>query len=271
MVYFAPETERQLTAVGLEPGRMSYFAGRAAPMGAVGAATVTATFYNFNPTLVARMIPAAWALADPATVIAARFGAVDIALRRLIGEDLVASPEIAEAAGLVRRATEGCRSEGRPLGAAYLEMDWPDEPHLALWHGLSVLREHRGDGHIALLVDAELTGIQALVSHVGVRGGALKEFARTSRGYSQQQWDTAVAELVERGLLDELETLTEAGTALRRRLETETDRLAVGPWAHLGADAADRLRGLVEPAVRALVENGGLPAGVSSARGRRAG
>lgn len=271
MVYFAPETEQHLVAAGLRPGRMSYFAGRAAPMGAVGPATVTATFYNFNPTLVARLIPAAWALADPATVIEARFDAVDAALRRLLGDDLVASPEIAEAAGLVRRAAEGCRPEGRPLGAAYLAMDWPAEPHLALWHGLSVLREHRGDGHIALLVDAELTGIQALVSHVGVRGGALRDFARDSRGYSPEQWAAALADLRERGLVDEQEQLTEAGRGFRRQLEADTDRLAVEPWARLGAEGANRLSELVGPAVQTLIANGGLPAGISSARDRRAG
>jgi hypothetical protein len=262
MVYFVPETEQHLTAAGLTPGRMSYFAGRAAPMGAVGASTVIATFYNFDPDLVAGMIPAAWALADPASLITARFGAVDAALRRLLGNEAVGTPEIAEAAGLVRRATEGCRPEGRPLGAAYLAMDWPDEPHLALWHGLSVLREHRGDGHIAMLLDAELTGIEALISHVAFGKGARKAFAMSSRGYSQEQWDAAVAGLVERGLLDEQESLTGAGTDLRKRLENDTDRLAFGPWAHLGADGAARLRELVEPVVRAVLAAGGLPAGL---------
>jgi hypothetical protein len=266
MVYFAPETEQHLTGAGLRPGRMSYFAGRAAPMGAVGAATVSATFYNFSPTLVARSIPAAWALAEPAALVAARFAAVDAALRRLLGAEVVASPQVAEAAGLVRRATEGCRTEGRPLGAAYLAMDWPAEPHLALWHGLSVLREHRGDGHVALLVAAGLTGIEALVSHVAMRKGAMKEFAMASRGYSPQQWAAAVAGLVERGLLDEREALTEAGSRLRRDLEADTDRLGVEPWDHLGSDGAARLRELVEPVVRTLVANGGIPSGIAAAR-----
>jgi hypothetical protein len=269
MVYFVPETEQHLTAAGLKPGRMSYFAGRAAPMGAVGASTVIATFYNFNPTLVARMIPAAWALAEPSALIAARLAAVDAALRRLLGDDAVDTPEITEAAGLVRRATEGCRIEGRPLGAAYLAMDWPAEPHLALWHGLSVLREHRGDGHIAMLVDAELSGIEALVTHVAVGKGSRKAFAQTSRGYSDEQWAAAVGSLVERGLLDEQEALTEAGSDLRRRIETDTDRLAVGPWAHLGAEGATRLAELVGPVVQALLVAGGLPAALVPARTTR--
>jgi hypothetical protein len=172
LAYFADEFRAVGEAAGLTGFWNGYFAFRAAPLGEVGAAVVTATFYNFNPDLVARVIPAAWALAEPAALIPARLAAVDAALRRMVGDDAVAAAEIAEAAGLVRRAAEACRPEGRPLGAAYLALDWPDEPHLALWHGLSVLREHRGDGHIAMLLDAELTGIEALISHVAFGKGA---------------------------------------------------------------------------------------------------
>jgi hypothetical protein len=68
MVYFAPETEAHLTAAGLRPGRMCYFAGRSAAMGAVSPGVTAATFYNFNPELVARHLPRAWALATPAAV-----------------------------------------------------------------------------------------------------------------------------------------------------------------------------------------------------------
>src|SRR4051794_22292754 len=67
-VYFAPEHDERLTAVGLRPGRMCYFAGRAAPMGPVGPGVVAATFYNFSPSLVARHIPRAWTLASPRRV-----------------------------------------------------------------------------------------------------------------------------------------------------------------------------------------------------------
>ncbi len=70
MIYFVPETEQQLTGTGLKPGRMCYFAGRSAAMGAVGSGVVTATFYNFHPGLVAHCIPAAWELARPDAVLA---------------------------------------------------------------------------------------------------------------------------------------------------------------------------------------------------------
>jgi hypothetical protein len=266
MVYFAPETEQRLTALGLDPGRMAYVAGRSAPMGAVGAGVVAATFYNFNPDAIARAVPEAWTRTTPADAIAARFAAVDAALRRMLGDDAVSAPEVAEAAGLARRASEGVRPEGRPLGAAHLALDRPSEPHLALWHALTVLREHRGDGHVAVLVDSGLTGLEALVTHVATGRGLSPRFALASRGWSQREWDGAVDGLAERGLLDGDGALTERGAQLRRRIEADTDRLGAEPWAQLGAEGAARLGELAGRLVRALVAAGCFPSGVLAGR-----
>jgi hypothetical protein len=268
MTYFAPETEQHLTAIGLRGARMSYFAGRSAPMGAVSATVVAATFYNFNPSLVARSIPDAWSLADPAKVVTARFASVDAALRRMLGAEVLASTEVAEAASLARRATEACTVEGRPLAAGHLEVDWPVEAHLVLWHAVSILREHRGDGHVALLLGAGLSGIEALVSHAATGRGFVTEFARTSRGWSQQEWDATVAALAERGVLDPEGALTEDGTALRKRIEHDTDRLGFGPWAHLGAEGAARLGEIGAKLVDALIVAGCFPAGIRAAARR---
>jgi hypothetical protein len=131
---------------------------------------------------------------------------------------------------------------------------------------LSVLREHRGDGHIALLVEAGLSGLEAQVTHVATGKGFVPAFAMASRGWSREQWDAAVAGLVERGVLDEQGALTGAGDELRRRIETDTDRLAVGPWAHLGADGAARLQEVAGGLARAVVAAGCFPDGVFAAR-----
>lgn len=266
MTYFAPETEQHLVAAGLKPGRMCYFAGRSAAMGAVAPGVVTATFYNFNGALVARHIPAAWGLATPATVVAARFAAVDGALRRMLGDDVVASADVAEAAGLARRAASACTAEGRPLAAAHLDLDWPSEPHLVLWHALSILREHRGDGHVALLVDAGLGGLEALVSYTATGRGFVAPFAMASRGWSQEQWDEAVLALEERGVLDAEGALTPAGEDLRKVIELDTDRLGHAPWANLGADDVARLGEIGGVLVRALLAAGCFPEGVFAPR-----
>lgn len=241
MSYFVPETQRLLTEIGLTSERMCYFAARSAPMGAVGTGTVAATFYNFNPEFVAKHVPHAWSLAGPDEVVSARFRSVDEALRRVLGEDVVSSPDVAEAAELAREATNGCRPEGRPLYAAHADLDWPEEPHVALWHAVSLLREFRGDGHIAALLDAELSGLEALILHTVSGKGFVESFAKSSRGWSDAQWSATAERLRDRNLLDEDGGLTEHGAHVREDVEDETDRLAMGPWKQLGQESTERL------------------------------
>jgi hypothetical protein len=128
MVYMVPEAATEYAAIGLDPGPMGYFASRSAPMGPVGAATVAAAFYNFNPDLVAGFIPRAWRLASVEEIIAARWRVADTALRRLLG-DRIGSPEIKQAAVLIERAADGLSVSGHPLFAGHTELVWPDEPH----------------------------------------------------------------------------------------------------------------------------------------------
>ena len=260
MIYFAPETEQQLTGAGLKPGRMCYFAGRSAPMGAVGPGVVTATFYNFSPALVARHIPAAWQLASPAAVIAARFAAADAALTRLLGPDLIASADMNAMAALTREAAGACTTEGRPLYAGHADIAWPDAPHLVMWHALTLLREHRGDGHIAALVAAGLTGLEALVTHTATGRGFVPGFARASRGWTQEEWDAAAGALTERGLLDAGGALTAAGAALRADVEAETDRMAAGPWRQLGEERTEDVVRIGQAMSRTALPAGALPA-----------
>jgi hypothetical protein len=259
LIYFAPETEQQLTSVGLEPGRMCYFAGRAAPMGAVSGGVVTATFYNFSPGLVGRCIPRAWELARPDTIVGARFAAVDAALTRLLGPDLLASPDMITLAGLTREAAAGCRPEGRPLYAGHADLDWPDAPHLVMWHALSLLREHRGDGHICALVAAELSGLESLVTHTATGQGFVTGFAQASRGWSQEEWKSAVEALAARGLLGAGGALTPAGDALRAHVEEETDRLAAAPWRQLGDERTEEVVRLGKAMTRMALKAGAFP------------
>lgn len=259
LIYFASEAEQQFTAVGLEPGPMCYFAGRSAPMGAVGAGVVTATFYNFSPRLVAGVIPRAWELATPAAVNRARLAAVDAALTRLLGPDVIASDDMITLAELVREATGGCTPEGRPLYAAHADLDWPQAPHLVMWHALTLLREHRGDGHICALVAAGLSGIEALVTHSATGQGFIPAFARASRGWTRQEWDDAVGGLAARGLVADEATLTEAGQALRAEVEDATDRMAASPWQRLGEERTDEVIRIGKAMSRTALKAGAIP------------
>lgn len=262
MIYFAPEAEENLVAAGLRPGRMGYFASRSAPMGAVSTSITTATFYNFNPELIARHIPRAWTLASPEAVVAARFRAVDGALRRLLGEELIDSKELAEAAELARIASEACSPQGRPLYAGHADLEWPEEPHVQLWHAFSLLREYRGDGHIAALVLAEISGIEALIGHTATGKGFLPGPAKASRGWSDEQWAAGEELLRAKGQLSEAGELTEKGIALRDEVEENTNRLDLAPWVHLGEDRCARLAELVRPITVHALKAGAFPEGV---------
>ncbi|GFG49019.1 hypothetical protein CQY20_30290 [Mycolicibacterium agri] len=259
-VYFAPEAKEKFTQLGLTDQRMQYFASRAAPMGAVTANVVAATFYNFNPDLVARAIPAAWEIASPAEVTRVRYEVVDAVVSRILGEERIRSGDFAHAVAVVRRTAEAIpNADGRPLYAGHAELDWPDTPYAQLWHAITLLREYRGDGHVAALVTHGLSGIEALVTHVATGTGFTPEFGRLLRGWSEQQWDETVDALRSRGLLDAKRDLTEAGNALRVKVEDLTDELAYAPWRTLSDDEVSELVSLGETIRDCVAAAGAIP------------
>jgi hypothetical protein len=242
---------------------MSYFAGRAAPMGAVGAGVVTATFYNFSPSLVAHMIPRAWMLAAPDQVLAARLEAARASLTRLLGADVIGSPEVAELAGLLREACAELSPEGRPLYAGHADLPWPEEPILDLWHGVTLLREYRGDGHVATLLESGLSGLEALITHTATGRGFTEPAAQATRGWREEEWAAGCAALTDRGLLDK-DGLTEEGKELRARIEARTDALSADPWLLLGPESTARVIELGKALSRRLVAAGAFGSGIFS-------
>jgi hypothetical protein len=199
----------------------------------------------------------AWSLTSPAAMLTARLNAVDTSLRRAFGDELLGSVELAEAVGLTQRAAMvACeRPEGRPLFAGHATLPWPDEPHLALWHAQTLLREYRGDGHVAALTTEGLTGLEALVTHAA-SGDVPADVLKATRAWSDDEWLGAIEALAERGLVDASGNFTEAGRAQRQAIEDTTDRLAVAPYAAIGEDAALTLRGIGKKLTTLVIEAG---------------
>ena len=257
MIYFVPEATESYARLGVAD-RSAYFASRAAPMGAVSADVVVSTFFNFNPDLVHAAIPAAWEAATPAQWVAARLDAVDAAFRRLLGDAVVASDDMGRAAQLARLAADEASRlvGGRPLAAGHAELPWPREPHLALWHAQSVLREYRGDGHVALLVVHGLSGIEALVTHAAA-GDVPVRVLQATRAWPDDAWLAATDRLRDRGWLEPGQPLrfTRWGATQRDAIETATDELAAAPYAALGEDGCQELRALVRPWSRVFAEH----------------
>ena len=258
LIYFVPEAPERYAKLGVDP-RAGYFASRGAVFGATGPGPVSASFYVFNPDLVRRYLPAVWATVAPAAMLAARMDAADAALRRGLG-DAVHSPEMAEAAGLARRAAESAAAwpQGRPLYAATAELPWPDEPHLQLFHAQTLLREFRGDGHVATLLTAGVSGLEAMILQVAA-GPADPRFLRVTRGWRREQWAAAADGLRSRGLIDGAEpALTGSGRELLGGIEDATDRLTEPAYRVLGPDGTARLAELTRPMSRTLVKAGML-------------
>ncbi|MFI9767195.1 hypothetical protein ACIHJG_10075 [Streptomyces sp. NPDC052415] len=258
VLYYAPKVFEEAAALGYgtEERWASYFPFRAAPLGAVGDERVASAFYSFSPRMVAEHIGPAWRIASPEDVLAARLRGMDRAYRAIFG-DRADSPELAEAAALARRAAEAANTAGRPLAAANAALDWPEQPHLQMWHAATILREHRGDGHLAALLVAGLDPVESLVSFAAIGAASVERFE--SRGWSAQEWAAARERLVARGLLRTDGTATEAGHDLRRGVEEDTDRLAADPWRALAPQDIDRLTGLLGEFWVAVLSSGLLP------------
>jgi hypothetical protein len=255
--YFSDEARAAGEAAGLTGFWQGYFALRAAPLGAAGAEVVTAVFYNFAPEFVARRVPAVWDVVTPEVALGVRLAAVDAAVRRVLGEEWAASAEAAEAAALACAAAAAADVPGRPLAAANTGVPMPDQPHLALWQALTTLREHRGDGHNAALLQRELDGISAHVL-AAAAGRSSREWLMRARGWDDDAWEDATGRLTARGWLADGD-LTAEGLAIVAAVEADTDRLALGPWQALGDTGCDRLAELLVGIRRAVLGAGLWP------------
>jgi hypothetical protein len=254
--YFAPEAREAFERAGLRGFWRGYFAGRAAPLGVTGAGPVIAAFYSFAPAMVSRAIPAVWELVTPAAALAARQAGAAAAVRRLLGlssaEQVPA--EVIAAAGQLAAAATGLDQAGRVLAGANVDLPVPDEPVARLWHAATLLREHRGDGHLAALVAADIEACEALALRAGVdrartsgAAGWSRAQMQPARGWSDAQWEDSGLRLADRGLLHPDGTATDAGVALHRDIEAATDVAAARPWARIGTARAAALADLLRP------------------------
>jgi hypothetical protein len=269
--YFAQPAKIAFEQAGLRGFWRGYFAGRAAPIGQVGPAPVLAAFFSFAPRMVERALPAVWELITPAEALTVREAGAVAALRDLLGLrdiDPVPGPVVAVADRLAAVA-EHVNVAGRTLGASNAALPVPAEPLARLWHAATVLREHRGDGHIAALVAADIDAPEALALRVGAHLSATRRNAsdqghasagstdvsgstgraqmQSARGWTDDEWDAAAARLIGRGLLQPDGAATEDGAQLHRGIEAATDQAAARPWARLNAAEIDYLTDLLLP------------------------
>lgn len=254
ITYFSPEPLGALREAGYRGFWMGYFAGRAAPLGAAAPELVHALFHNFAYPQVARALPDAWSFAEPAVALDARLRGSVATLRRVLGD-----ADVVRAADLATRAATTAPLEGRALYAANRALSVPDEPLARLWHAATLLREHRGDGHVAALTVAGIGGREAHVLHALATGtpAALYE---TARSFTAEEWTAVLDGFRTRGVADAAGALTKTGRHLKRTVEKQTDDLAATALDALTDDEIADLVGLLRPLAAAVVASGEIPA-----------
>jgi hypothetical protein len=249
--YSAEEPNEAMFALGFTNYWDTYFAGRAAPLGLVPAEVVDALFYNFAPGEVARHIPKVWRTTTPEAAIAARQMGCVKALRRILG-DHVDSPAFARAAELLLKAATGAPYEGRPMYAALRAIPTPEDVVARLFHAASLLREYRGDGHIAALMIEGVGGLEAHVLFALDMGMPAENFGRIHH-LPPAQLTTVVDGLHARDLIGDDGWLSKQGRDVRQRVEALTDTLAAKSYESLEPDELDELVASLEPLATLLL------------------
>jgi hypothetical protein len=240
VVYFAPDIRERFDAIGLKGWWMAYFASRSAALGTPGPRLVTALFYGFAPRMVERVLPDAWAMADRGAILDTRFQLARDALT-----PAVADLDIDPLATVLETIVDGLDFAGRPLAAAHASVDRPEDALGRLWWAASVLREYRGDSHIALLTTNDLDGTEA--NALAVADGRAPERQREARGWTEDEWAAAFTRLERRGWVDTGQAITPDGHAFRTQLEDDTDRVS-------SASFTDEMHALAEAAEDSLVD-----------------
>ena len=249
--YSTHEPNDAMFALGFTNYWDTYFAGRAAPLGLAPAEVVDALFYNFAPGEVARHIPKVWRTTTPEAAIAARQLGCTNALRRILG-DLVASPAVARVTELLMKAATSAPFEGRPMYAALRAIPIPDDVVTRLFHAASLLREHRGDGHITALMVEGVGGLEAHALLALDMDMPAERFGRIHH-LPAAQLAAVTNGMRHRGLIGDDGWLSEEGRAVKQRVEALTDDLAAKPYESLDPGELDELMAALEPLAALLL------------------
>ena len=262
LTYFSPQARQAATDLGLKGYWAGYVTMRAAPLGHVSAAVVTAAFHGFASARVEKVLPAAWDIVTPQAALDSRARAAAAALREVSAAGGITEAHVERAAEVVGAAAAAVDVAGRILGAANAALRVREDPYERLWQATTTLREHRGDGHVAALVSAGISPVESHLLKIAA-GETPEESLRLGRAWSPEQWDAGVRSLFTRGWTEGASngtiTLTDTGRAARDDVELRTDVAASGPWAALGAETTAEVTRLLRPVAEAVAASGVVP------------
>jgi hypothetical protein len=256
VTFMAEECNEEMAALGHRTYWDGYFASRAAPLGRVPAQVVHAAFYSFAEGEAARHIPSAWGTIPPEASVAARLRGSTASLRRILGDELADSPGLTRAADLTTKAATSAPTAGRVMYAGMRTLPVPGDPVARLWHSATMLREHRGDGHVAALVGARIGGTEAHVLSALDMGIHPPESFGRIHHLPEKRLAKVMDGLRERGLVDADGGFTDAGRETKQRVEALTDELAAPPYDALSPAELDELIAELGPIATTLAATG---------------
>ncbi len=264
-MYFAPECHANYEALGFSPSRgefngvpapdgPAYFTSRGSVLGQVPGTVIAAAFGVFNPEVVVPCVELGWATTDAATICQARTDGAIAQLERVLGPE----PDGVERANeLLARAVEPLRPEGRHLFAGQAALPLPDTTLGQVWRRGDMLREFRGDSHLAAWISAGLDATEIGLLTELYWGLPMRTYSRT-RAWSDDQFDAATERLEAKGLIAD-GAFTEKGREVREAIEDATD-LQMRPALRALGDDAEELFAILAPWGQAIRDAKGYPA-----------
>ena len=251
VVYFAPDTKQRYEAIGLKGYWMGYFASRSAALGVPAPEVVVALFQGFAPRMVHRALPDAWSMASRDEILATRLNLARDALAPGL-----ADADVERLANEVSAIGTSLDFAGKGLAAAHASLPMPDDPVGRLWHAATILREYRGDCHVAILTAAGLDG--AAANALAVADERVPARQREMRGWTGDEWAEAYERLRGRGWTDESGAITDSGRAARAQIEDATDRVSAGRFDKEAQARTITLEDALVSAARAIEASGAM-------------
>lgn len=225
-------TNERLAAQGLN-FLTGYVWGRAASLGEPPASLVVAAFAAFDAGLLTGLYEEARSHINRAALLAIRDEATIASLQQILGDE-----DVTFAVATLRRGLAAADATGRALFSGLLSLPWPEDPLGQLWRACDMVREHRGDSHIAAYITAGFDPVAMNILTELYVGMPLGSYT-ASRGWSPDTIAATATRLQAQGLVSD-GALTPEGLRIRDEIEEHTDAMEQPIIDAIGSDL-DRL------------------------------